>query len=166
MKECPVCYERVARRVKVDGVMVCPFCLEPVEIVKGVLVRASFRSEVDRLFRIVEKTLKGAQDNIFPYRIPQHMILRTNNILDNMWNDYLPVIQSKGMNIEQAIELFELAMRELVGMLSEDSLELGLILWYISGKETNKFQRILTRYVMSKARAVALSAEPDDWLTY
>jgi len=165
MKECPVCYEMVARRVKVDGEMVCPYCFEPIEIVKGNLVRASFRSEIDILFRIVEKTLKGAQDNIFPYRIPQHMILRTNNILDNMWNEYLPVIHSKGMDTYQAIELFELAMQELVGMLSTDSLELGLILWYISGKDTNKFQRILTKYVMSKARAVALSAPEDNWLT-
>lgn len=160
MKECPICGEVVKRRVKGN----CPHCETKIELIKGEYIQANFIPPVKELALVVEKQMKTVQDNIFPYRIPQHMLLRTNKVLEGMWMEVYPVIEDRGITQRQAITIFELALEELIRGTTPDNVELGLILWFISGKETNKFQRILTKYVKSKERLVGLSEKPDDWM--
>ena len=160
MKECPVCGEEIKRRVHGN----CPHCGTKVELIKGKYIQANFIPPVKDLARVVEKQIKKVQDNIFPYRIPQHMMLRTNGILEGLWTEIYPVVEQRGITPEQTIAIFELALEELIRGMKPDSVELGLLLWYISGKETSKFQRILTKYVRSKEKLIGLNAVEDNWM--
>ena len=160
MKLCPVCEEEVQRRV--DGA--CPKCGAKIELVRGQYLQADFIAPVKALARVVERQLKKTQDNIFPYRIPQHMMLRTHKVLGSMWSEIFPVVHDRGISADETIALFEMALEELIRKLPPDNVELGLMLWYISGKETNKFKRLLTKYVKSRERLVGLQATEDEWL--
>ena len=161
MKHCPVCGEVVKRRVEGK----CNNCGTKLELRRGKYLQANFIAPVKDLAMVLEKQLKRVQDNIFPYRIPQHMIVRTNGILEGIWMEIYPVVEKRGITHEQTVIIFELALEELIRGMKPDNVELGLLLWYISGKETNKFKRILTKYVKNKERLVGLNAVVgEDWL--
>lgn len=160
MKYCPECGVVVQRRK--EGA--CPECGTELELIKGEYVISKYIAPVEELTKVLERAVKKTQDNIFPYRIPQHMIIRTKKIVETMWNEYFPIMNGRGIDSDEAIRLIALAVDDLINSLPRDSVELGLILWYVSGKETNKFQRILTRYVRSKEKLIGLSAEEDEWL--
>lgn len=160
MKLCPECGKEVSRRV--DGK--CPECGTELELIKGEYFKKNHAPPVEELTRMMEKAVKGSQNNIFPYRIPQHMIVRTKKIMQGAWEEYFPIMDGHGISAEEAIRLFSLAIEDLIDTLPRDSVELGLLLWYVSGKDTNKFQRILTKYVLKKERLLGTTAEVDDWM--
>jgi len=165
MKTCPECGEEVRRRVSDGKNLVCPKCKTPIELVNGEFIKLIYIPPINTLTRILEKTVKNFQHNIYPYRIPQHMLLRTKKILEKTWLSCFPVMEELGINREQALELFQTAFEELLMGISEPERDLGLLLWYISGKDSNKFQRILTKHTMAKKRLMGLNAEEDNWLT-
>lgn len=162
MKTCPSCGESIAKRKKLEDVMVCPICEVPLALIDGELVKDSFIPPIQELTISVERALKKVQDNLFYYRIPNHMQLRTKQTLERAWKNYFPIMESKGITKEEAVVIFEQALDELIGGLTA---ELGLVLWYISGKDTNKFQVILTKYVRTKERLINLDgSKVDEWL--
>ena len=160
MKLCPECGNEVKRRVNGK----CPTCGIELELNKGKYYKAGYAAPVEELSKVMERAVKKAQNNIFPYRIPQHMIARTKKVMETSWNAYYPVMDERGISMDEAIRLFSLAVDDLIDTLPRDSIELGLLLWYVSGKETNKFQRILTKYVIKKERLLGTTAEVDNWL--
>ena len=161
MKTCPVCGEVVKRKVKGN----CPHCSTKIELIKGKYIQANFIPPVKNLFKALEKQIKLSQDNIFPYRIPQHMILRTNGILEGLWMRTFPTLDDIGITSNMAIYLIEQSIAELLTTMSPEQRELGLVLWFLSGKDTSKFLRILTKHVKNKQYAMATQAEEDNWMT-
>ena len=160
MKRCPECGQESRARKKGK----CPHCNTELELIKGKYFKVGHTAPVEKLTRVLESAVKKTQDNIFPYRIPQHMLMRTKRIVESVWNEYFPIMDSRGITTDEAIRLIALAVDELINSIARDKVEIGLILWYVSGKETNRFQRILTKYVRSKERLIGLRAEEDNWM--
>lgn len=161
MKLCPECAQKVSKRV--DGK--CPNCGTKLELIKGKYYKADHIAPVEKLAKILEQAVKRTQNNIFPYRIPQHMVMRTKKIMQSSWREYYPIMERRGIDPDEAVNLFSLAIDDLIDAIPRDSVELGLLLWYVSGKDTNKFQRILTKHVIRKEKLLSTSAVEDNWMS-
>lgn len=161
-KLCPACGEKSKKRKRVDGKLVCPACLTEIVIREG-----EWAVDVDvplkQLTQKLVKEIQKKQDNIFPYTIPSHMLTRTRIILKNSWQTNFPIMERRGLTENQAIDCYAKSFEELV---SKEGNELGILLWHISSKDTNKFQRILTKHTRSSEQVNVYQAEQENWLDY
>jgi len=167
MKTCPACGESpVRRRVKVDNKLSCPYCHTPVEIVDGELVVEGLVPPIKKLEKILLKNIKARLGIVlFPYVIPNHMKIRTKKILKLAWFEYFSVALEQGLSVDQMLECFDKALTDLLKKMNNAQAdELGLLLWYISGKEHYLFKYILGKHVQSVVKLSKLSAKPDSWL--
>lgn len=161
-KICPSCGENVSRRKRINGVLSCPSCHIPLKQIGSEYVTEGTVPPTDKLTQMLIKKIQQKEQNIFPYVIPEHKKIRTRKILKESWLKYYPVMEDRGLDKDYALHCYSKAIDSIIDLMGEP--ELGLILWYISGKETNVFQKQLTKNVRSLERVLSTQAEKDNWL--
>jgi len=167
---CPACEQEVKRRVRfphdmhLEDRLVCPHCYTPIDKFDGRWVMEGLVPPVAKLERILVKNIKAKLDSIYPYVIPSHMQIRTKRILKSAWLEYYGVAIKQGLSVDQMLDCFDKSVKELLAKFDDIHVELGLLLWYISGKEHYLFKYMLGKRVKSMAKLIKLGASEDKWL--